>query len=208
MSTKSLPSAPSPCIQTMLAAGAVAVSISMVSSRSATFSLSRTAGSRQRHGGARRLGEVEGLERRGGAPVASGQGLELEAPLDQLQHRGVVVLAMADDIGASRRATRSAPARACRARSGRPRAGARDRTSRPLVVGDHDDRARPVTARHHLLHHLADPPIARAHRRRHRVGVVASSAASRRPPRAGRRRGAPARTRTRRGCGSGPRASP
>src|SRR5258705_3358804 len=97
MSTKSLPSAPSPCIQTMLAAGAGAVSISMVSSRSATFNLSPTEGSRQRHRGARRLGEVEGLERRGGAPIASGQGLELEAPLDQLQHRGVVVLAMADE---------------------------------------------------------------------------------------------------------------
>src|SRR5262245_58511179 len=116
MSTKSLPSAPSPCIQTMLAAGVVAVSISIVSSRSATSgspgsALRRRSGpgappaearvgikddSRQRHGRARRLGEVEGLERGGGAPVTGGQGLELEAPLDQLEHRGVVVVAAAD----------------------------------------------------------------------------------------------------------------
>src|SRR5881409_751536 len=95
-STKSWPSAPSPCIQTMLAPGAAVVSISIASSRSATVRPSPD-GSRQRHRVARRLGEVERFERRGGPPVAVGQRLEPEAPLDQLQHGGVIVLTVADD---------------------------------------------------------------------------------------------------------------
>src|SRR5712692_2648507 len=171
-STKSWPSAPSPCIQTMLAVGAGAVSISTASSRSATLRCSRDDGSRQRHGGTRCLGEVERLERRRRPPVAVGQGRQPEPPLDELQDRGVIVLSMADDAALSQR--RHDERRHARAE---PEVVHRGRAyviepAPAFVVGDDHGDARPVAARHHLSHHLADPAVARAHRRGHRVGVV------------------------------------
>src|SRR2546430_10500120 len=97
MSTKSWPSAPSPCIQMMLAMGDTVVSISIAASWSATVRPSAVGRSRHAHRRAGRLGEVDRLERRGGPAVAIGQGREAEAPLDQLQHGGVIVLAAADE---------------------------------------------------------------------------------------------------------------
>src|SRR2546430_3268823 len=126
MSTKSWPSAPSPCIQMMLAMGDTVVSISIASSWSATVRPSAVDRSRHAHRRAGRLGEVERLERRGGPAVAIGQGRGAEAPLDQLQHGGVIVLAAADE---------TAP------RVGRPDPG---RPARPPAEAGPDRRAPPV----------------------------------------------------------------
>src|SRR5438132_11002730 len=81
----------------MLAPGEAAVSISIASSRSATVKPSLDDGSWQPHRCARGLREVERLERRRGPSIAIGQGLEPEAPRDQLQDGGVIVLTVADE---------------------------------------------------------------------------------------------------------------
>src|SRR5213594_3661733 len=81
----------------MLAPGEAAVSISIASSRSATVKPSLDDGSWQPRRRARGLREVERLERRRGPSIAIGQGLEPEAPLDQLQDGGVIVLTVADE---------------------------------------------------------------------------------------------------------------
>ena len=84
----------------------------------------------------------------------------------------MVVLAMADDAAPGvRRDDQRRHARAEPEAVDERRADVVEPAA-ALVVGDDDRDARPVAARHHLSDDLADPAIAGADRRGHRVGVL------------------------------------